>query len=75
MTDTSHLTALETRLSHERAYLTKDGAEIRKVWIAQIEREIATEIAFLSKRGITIETINADDINMSDDELLAALLD
>ena len=75
MTDTSHLAALETRLSHERSYFAKDGAGIRKVWIAQIEKEIAAEIAFLAKHGITVETVNADDPNMSDDDLLAALLD
>jgi len=77
MTDMSHLTALEIRLSHERAYLAQEtkptAIELRKVWIAQIEREIAAEIAFLAKRGIIVQTDHADD--MSDDDLLAALLD
>jgi hypothetical protein len=77
MTDTSHLAALETRLSHERAYLaqaTKSSEiELRKVWIAQIEREIAAEIAFLAKRGVIVRTDHADDI--SDDDLLASLAD
>ena len=45
MTDTSHLDALQLRLSHERSYLAaakSDGErELRSVWIAQIEREIA----------------------------------
>lgn len=76
MTDTSHLVALETRLSHERAYLAKavktSEIELRTVWIAQIEREIAAEIAFLAKRGIIVQTATADDI--SDDDLLSELI-
>lgn len=65
--DTSHLDALELRLSHERQYLARQygGAELRKVWIAQIEKEIAQERA---KLGLTAETLN-----LSDDELLAEL--
>jgi hypothetical protein len=49
--DTGHLTALHIRLSHERGYLAKAKSdterELRTVWIAQIEKEIAAERAFL----------------------------
>jgi hypothetical protein len=64
--DTTHLIALQTRLSHERTRFASDGSEIRKVWIAQIEKEIANEEKFLG-----IEVVTGSD--MSDDELLAAL--
>lgn len=65
----THLAALELRLSNERNYLAKAKTEgeraLRKVWIAQIEKEIAGEIAFLGK-----EPVESD---MTDEELLAAL--
>ena len=64
--NTTHLHALETRLSHERARCAGDNSELRAVWIKQIEREIARERAHL---GLTVEPA----VNMSDDELLAAL--
>jgi len=68
MTDLSHLNALEYRLHREKFHylpMAKTQAEIemRKVWIAQIEREIAGEREFLAA--------SAD--NLSDDELLAEL--
>lgn len=74
MTDTAHLVAIRHRLSHERARLaaaTKPREiALRKVWVAQIEKEEASELAFLAKRGINV----ADDVEaMSDDELLAIL--
>lgn len=63
---TDHLTALSRRLGNEKAALAvaKGAQEIalRTVWIAQIEKEIASEYAFLG-----IEP-------MSDDELLAELM-
>lgn len=72
MTDTSHLAALETRLSHERAYLAKSTkpAEraVREVWIMQIEREIA----FTAKRGLIVDRTNTTD-DISDADLLALL--
>ena len=81
MTDAfAHLNALRAGLSHERARLTnaKRAGEVtageiaaRTVWIAQYEKQIADEIAFLAKRGVIEPTL--DDID--DDELLAALLD
>ena len=72
---TSHLEALQFRLSNERARLaaaTKpQEIEHRKVWVQGIEKEIASEIEFLAKQGIIIPT-SIDDID--DDELLAELL-
>ncbi len=70
MTDTSHLDALEVRLSHERGYLaaavkTQEIA-LRKVWISQIEKEIRQERSFLQ-----LEVVH--DCDLSDDELLAEL--
>ncbi|MGO8241298.1 hypothetical protein ACC806_34740 [Rhizobium ruizarguesonis] len=70
MSDTSHLVALLTRLSHERQYLAvakhPDEIALRKVWIAQIEKEIAAE-----EKHLGIEAIAPDD--MSDEELLREL--
>jgi hypothetical protein len=68
--DGSHLAALELGLSHERERLAKAKTEgeraLRRVWIAQMEKEIAGELAFLAKQ-------NSDLPDMTDDELLAAL--
>jgi hypothetical protein len=70
MIDLTHLNALELRLSHERGYLavakSAKEIEIRKAWIAQIEKEIAGEKQFL---GIADQV----DCELSDDELLAEL--
>lgn len=69
MTDFSHLHALETRLEHERVRrdASKNGQELalRNVWVAQIEREIASERSFLGLDKID---------GMADEELLAELL-
>ena len=69
--DFSHLDALNIRRSHERNYIAvaKTDREIalRRVWLVQIEKEIADEEAFL---GLTP---GADLPEMTDDELLAAL--
>lgn len=71
MTDLSHLNALEIRLSHEREYLRKAKSQceidLRTVWIAQIEKEIADEMKFL---GIDAPA----DCSLTDDELLAELM-
>ena len=73
MTDFSHLDALQARLRSERASLkaaTKSNEiEIRTVWVAQIEREIADEYRFL---GID-PTVPAEFAEMSNADLLAAL--
>lgn len=75
MADLTHLNALETRLSNERNYLAREentlnrkGIAIRKIWISQIQKEIAAEYKFLGIAPLTI-----DEITMSDDELLAEL--
>jgi hypothetical protein len=69
-TDTSHLDALQLRLSHERSYLAAAKSagerELRSVWIQQIEREIACELEHLGLVPVDAEA-------MSDDELLAEL--
>lgn len=73
MTDLSHLEALKTRLSHERNYLalTTNPKEIaiRTVWVAQCEKEIAGELAFLGLEADPIDEIN----EMSIDDLFAEL--
>lgn len=71
MSDTSHLDALELGLSRERVRLAnaKGDAErqLRTVWVAQIEREIARERRFIGlSDALAIEPL-------SDDELLAEL--
>jgi len=62
----THLDSLQLILSNERNYLAKAKTagerELRKVWIAQIEKEIADEAKFISA-----------DVEMTDDELLAEL--
>ena len=67
--DTTHLNALQLRLSHERGYLavakSEKERELRRVWIAQIEKEIADEQRFLGIESTTVE--------MSDDELMKEL--
>lgn len=65
---TSHLNALELRLSNERVRLanakTQHERDMRTVWIAQIEKEIAQERT----------TFGSDPVDtMTDDELLKAL--
>lgn len=71
MKDTTHLDALELRLSHEREYhrqeATDSGKALRAVWIAQIEKEIANERAFL---GLPPSMPLLD---ISDEDLLAEL--
>ena len=65
----THIQQLRIILSHEKARLanakTDDERAIRTVWVRQIEKEIAHEIAH--GRDEPVET-------MTDDELLAALL-
>ena len=65
--DTIHLVALLEGLAREKARFAADGAEIRKVWIEQREREIARECEFL---GIEPAAALPE---ISDDELLAEL--
>ena len=69
-----HLNALYLRLSNERMRLAGAKSESERirhgVWVAQIEREIAGEYAFLSKADFAPAAVG-----MTDDELLAALMD
>jgi len=71
----THLNALQLSLSNERNRLakakTQGERDLRKVWVAQIEKEIAHEIEFLGNHADYIE--QDPSIEMSDDELLAAL--
>lgn len=66
MTDFSHLDALELRLSHERSYLAQakreSERELRRVWISQIEREIAGERAFLGLSDDNLSEMSAEDL-------------
>lgn len=70
MVDLTHLDALRLRLSHERARLAAakkpSEQEIRSVWVAGIEKEIAAELKFL---GIEDQPLP----DVSDDELLDEL--
>lgn len=70
--DFEHLSVLRFRLSNERSRLLaarNTEVALRMVFVAQVEKEIAGEIAFLSARGI-VEPVAEE---MTDDELLAAL--
>lgn len=69
--DTSHLNTLELNLSHTRTRLgaakTPGERAVRAVHVAQLEKEIACERAFLG--------MDTDDSGtMSDDDLLAELM-
>jgi hypothetical protein len=70
----NHLDALRLRLSHERVRLAHATMpreiELRAVFVAGIEKEIAAEFKFL---GIADEVLTLEEILMTDDELLAAL--
>lgn len=69
MIDYTHLDALNLNLSNERIRLgnakTQQERELRTVWVAQLEKEIAAERGFL---GVT------DAPEVSDDDLLNELL-
>lgn len=71
MTDFTHLDAIQLRLSHERGYLANAKSErereMRRVWVAGIEKELEAEYRFLG-----IEPVALADI--SDDDLLAELM-
>ena len=75
--NTDHYVALMERLSNEKARLeacTKaKEIELRKVWVAGIEKEIAAEVEFLKDKGIEVYA-SLDDLFMSDDDLMNELL-
>lgn len=60
-----HLIALQDGLAREKSRFARDANPSRAVWIAQREREIKAEEAFLG--------LPAVDCSLSDDELLAEL--
>lgn len=66
MNTLDHLDSLRARLSSERQRLANAGSAreraLRAVWVAQLEREIASELDFLGMPA-----------DISDDDLLAAL--
>ncbi len=70
MTDTSHLIALMTGLSHERERLaaakSEEERKMRSVWVSQYEKQIEDEYVFLGMG----QSVNFD---ISDDDLLADL--
>lgn len=70
--DTTHLTALITRLANERQALaraTKQGEiELRTVWVRQCEKEINGEEAFLG-----MELTDWNEPEMSIEDLMAEL--
>lgn len=76
MYDTTHYTALMNRLSEEKRRLSIAGKdkELRQVWVAQIEKEIAQEVEFLKSKGIDVYTDTSNVDSMSDDDLMNELL-
>lgn len=75
--NTDHYEALMNRLSNEKSRLAACAnpkeIELRKVWVAGIEKEIANEVEFLKDKGIEVYA-SIDDLFMSDDELMNELL-
>ena len=72
MKDTTHLVALQGRLSNERKRLKESKSpkerEIRSVWVAQAEREVDAELVFLN-----LANGRTDVDDMDDDELAREL--
>lgn len=71
--DATHLHALLLNLSHERGRLAQASSEperrLRAVWVAQLEREVSAEEAFLRRMSPLPEVVELDD-----DALLRELL-
>ena len=71
MKDISHLDAIRARLERERERLANAATEgeraMRAVWVRGAEKELADELQFLD--------LSAPSNTMSDDELLAALVE
>lgn len=68
--DTSHLTVIHQRLCRDRELLatarTEKERALRVVWLAQTEKELADELAFLGMDAMPLP-------DMSDDELARQL--
>lgn len=66
MPDTSHLVALHDGLARERERLASATTEaeraLRRVWIEQREREIASELAFLGMDSAPLPELSDDDL-------------
>lgn len=60
----NHIDALQLRLSNERMALanakTEGEKELRKVWIAQIEKEIAGEKKFIAGADLSHDELMAE---------------
>lgn len=73
-----HYTALMAHLSNEKQRLaaatTKGEIDLRSVWVAQLEKEIAHEIKFLESQGVNLYNDTSEVDDMSDDDLLNELL-
>lgn len=73
-----HYTALMTHLSNEKQRLavatSKAEIELRSVWVAQLEKEIANEVKFLENQGVNLYNVTDEVDNMSDDDLLNELM-
>lgn len=71
--DTSHLDAIDLRLSHERSRVAMAKNERERQWrehnVKMIEQEREGEIAFLAKHGVVIEP----DSPMTLDEILVEM--
>ena len=74
--DTSHLDAIDMRLSHERVRVTEARNAKEKEWrehnVRMIERERADELAFLERKSGWVEPAPELD-DMSDEDLLREL--
>lgn len=70
MTDLTHLDALQQRLRNENDYIANSTnaheIQLRRVWILQIEKEIAEEYAHLGINPVVV-------CDLSNDELLKEL--
>lgn len=73
--NSSHLDAILSRLSNERARLSQATSakeiEMRKVWVAGVEQELAAEYKFLGIKPQTMADVLSE---ICDDELLLELM-
>lgn len=73
--NTSHLDAIISRLSNERARLSQatnaKEIEMRKVWVSGVEQELAAEYKFLGIKPKAMADVLSE---ISDDELLLELM-
>lgn len=76
MGDTSHLDAIELRLSHERSRVAAAKPGKEREWrehnVRMIERERESEIAFLAARGVAVPAAPTLEEILADEELFPA---